>query len=99
MSMVGNTFATYEAKGIREDLSDAIYNISPKDTPFISNGKVGKANQTFFEWQTDSLAATNTANQQLEGDDIAAFDAVTPTSRIGNYCQISRKTVVISGTV
>lgn len=97
--MIANTLATYETKGIREDLSDAIYNISPKDTPFISNGKIGKANQTFFEWQTDSLAATNTANQQLEGDDIAAFDAVTPTVRIGNYCQISRKTVVISGTV
>jgi len=98
MAMIANTFATYETKGIREDLSDGIYNISPKDTPLISNGKFGRANQTFFEWQLDALAAVNTANQQLEGDDISAFDAVTPTTRLGNECQISRKTVIVSGT-
>jgi len=98
MSIVANTFLTYGAAGIREDLSDAIYNISPKDTPFISNGKFGRANQPFFEWQLDALAATNTANQQLEGDDIASFDSVTATTRLGNRCQISRKTVIVSGT-
>ena len=49
MSILTNTFTTFDAKGIREDLSDAIYNISPKDTPLTSNAKKGQALQTFFE--------------------------------------------------
>jgi hypothetical protein len=32
---------------------------------------------TFNEWQLDTLAAPNTANKQLEGDDVSAFDAIT----------------------
>lgn len=98
MTLVTNTVTTYDVKGIREDLSDGIYNISPKDTPFISNGKFGRANQPFFEWQLDSLAAAVSTNQVLEGDDITAFDSFTATSRLGNYCQIARKTVLVSGT-
>ena len=57
MSAISNTFTTASAKGIREDLSDVIYNISPMDTPFMSGIKKGKANNTYFEWQTDSLAS------------------------------------------
>ena len=37
MAVVENTFLTYQAKGIREDLSDLISDISPTQTPFISN--------------------------------------------------------------
>ena len=47
------------------------------------------------EWQTDSLAAPKTTNAQIQGDDISSFDAVTPTVRLNNYTQISRKTLVI----
>lgn len=99
MAIVTNTFTRYSAIGIREDLSNVIYNISPEETPFIAN--VGRENvkNTYFEWQTDSLAAASAANAALEGDDISSFDAVSPTSRVGNYTQISRKTVVISGTL
>lgn len=99
MTIVTNTFTTYDAKGIREDLSDAIYNISPKDTPFISNIKKGQATQPLFEWQTDTLAAADTTNAKLDGDDLTTFTAVTATVRIANYCQISRKDVIISGTL
>src|SRR6185369_434793 len=98
MSAIAGTFTTFDTKGIREDLSDAIYNISPKDTPYMSNIKKGQATQTFFEWQTDSLASADTTNAQIEGDDIATFDSVTATERIGDYVQISRKTVILSGT-
>lgn len=99
MAIVANTFTRYSATGIREDLSNVIYNISPEETPFISN--IGRENvkNTFFEWQTDSLAAASASNAALEGDDITSFTAVSPTSRIGNYTQISRKEVVISGTL
>jgi hypothetical protein len=99
MAIVANTFTRYSAIGIREDLSNVIYNISPEETPFISN--IGRENvkNTYFEWQTDSLAAASASNAALEGDDISSFTAVNPTSRIGNYTQISTKNVVISGTL
>ena len=99
MTIASNTFLTYSAKGIREDLSNQIYNISPETTPFMNNIGRGTASNTLFQWQTDTLADNTTANAQLQGDDISTFDAVTPTVQLTNYTQISRKTVVISGTV
>lgn len=98
MAIVTNTFLTFSAKGIREDLTDIIYNISPTQTPAMSAFGKAKAKQTFHEWQTDSLAAASTANAQLQGDDVSTFDPVTATTRLGNYTQISRKTVIISDT-
>jgi hypothetical protein len=99
MTIASNTFLTYSAKGIREDLSNQIYNISPETTPFMNNIGRGTASNTLFQWQTDSLADNTTANAQLQGDDITSYDAVTATVQLTNYTQISRKTVVISGTV
>ncbi|WP_028219223.1 DUF5309 domain-containing protein [Paraburkholderia oxyphila] len=92
------TYNTYDARGIREDLADIIVNISPTDTPFISNIGKTTASNTYFEWQADSLAAPNTANAALEGAD-AGSDTSTPTSRIGNYTQISTKVVQVSGSL
>lgn len=99
MAIVTNTFTRYSAVGIREDLSNVIYNISPEETPFISNISRENVKNTYFEWQTDALDAASSSNAALEGDDISSFSAVTPTSRVGNYTQISRKDVIISGTV
>lgn len=96
MAIIANTFTSYDAVGVREQLSDIIYNIAPTKTPFLSMCKKGKATNTLFEWQKDSLdAAAN--NAQLDGDD-ATFQSVTPTVRINNRTQISRKTLIISGT-
>ena len=99
MAAITNTYTRYDAKGIREDLSNVIYNISPEETPFMSN--IGRENvkNTFFEWQTDSLASAVTTNAVIEGDDVSSFAAVSPTVRLGNYTQISRKDVVLSGTL
>ena len=96
MAIVTNTQQTYQAIGRREDLSNTIYNIAPSDTPFMSMIGKAKATNTLAEWQTDSLDAA-AANAHIEGDDYA-YDAVTPTVRLGNYTQISRKTVVVSGS-
>lgn len=98
MAIVANTFLTYDTKGIKEDLTDVIYNISPEETPFMSSIGRASAKQTLHEWQVDSLAAADSANAQLEGDDVASFSAVSPTTRIGNYAQISRKTLILSDT-
>jgi hypothetical protein len=97
MAIVTNTFQTYQAIGRREDLANTIYNISPSDVPFMSMIGRTKAKNTLAEWQTDSLSAAVSTNYQVEGDDYS-FDAVTPTVRLGNYTQISRKTVVVSGS-
>lgn len=49
------------------------------------------------EWQTDTLATPDTANNQPEGNDWT-YDAITATTRVGNYTQISEKTLIISRT-
>lgn len=97
MALTTGGFASYAAKGNREDLTDMIYNISPTDTPFVSNIGRGKAKATFHEWQTDSLADVSTTNAALEGGDITVASS-TATTRIGNYCQISTASVAVSGT-
>ena len=55
MAQPTNTFDSYDAKGIREDLEDVIYQISPEETPFYSACKKVKASNTLHEWQTDTL--------------------------------------------
>jgi hypothetical protein len=97
MAVIANSFLTYDAKGIREDLSDLISDISPTTTPFQSNVGSRDADNTYFEWQTDSLA-TASATPVVEGQDLSSFTAVTPTVRLGNYCQINMVDFIISGT-
>ncbi len=98
MAVETNTFIKYDAVGIREQLSDVIANISPRETPFMSNAKKGTVQNTFFEWQKDSLASAVSTNQQLEGDNISTHTAVVATVRTGNYTEIARKDFSISET-
>lgn len=97
MAQVTGTFETYDAVGNREELADRIYQISPEETPFISLIGKKSVSSVHPEWQTDSLATPSTSNNQPEGNDWV-FSAVSPTTRVGNYCQISDKRVVISAT-
>jgi hypothetical protein len=96
MAIPTNTRETYGAVGIREDLSNIIYNISPTETPFLSGCGRETAENTYFEWQTDSLTAA-AANRSTEGDDPTST-AVSEPTRVGNYTQISVKAVQTSGT-
>jgi hypothetical protein len=97
MALPTNTFTTYAAVGNREDLSDVIYRIDPTDTPFVSGIDKTKASAVAHEWQTQALAAVDTGNAVLEGDD-ATTDAATPTVRLSNVCQISDKVARVTGT-
>lgn len=99
MTAITNTYSRYDAKGIREDLANVIYNISPEDTPFTSNIGRGTAANTIYEWQVDELAAAVSNNAVVEGDDVTSFTAAVATDRLANYTQISRKDVLISGTL
>ncbi len=98
MSAITNTFQTFQAIGVREELSDIIYNISPTECPFMQNAGRGSVDNVFFEWQTDALASAVSTNQQIQGDDVTSFDAVTPTVRLGNYTEIARKTLIVAAT-
>ena len=91
-----NTFDSYDVKGIREDLENVIYDISPEETPFYSSLKKLKASNTYHEWQTDSLRSS-AANAHIEGDDTAG-EARTATTRLGNYTQIFKNAVIIPDT-
>jgi hypothetical protein len=96
MAQPTNTFDSYDSVGIREDLADVIYDVSPEETPFFSSVSKGKATNTYHEWQTDALRAS-AANAHIEGDDTTA-EARTATTRQGNYTQIFKNSVVIPGT-
>lgn len=81
----------------REDLSDLITDISPTETPFVSNVGKAKATAIQHEWMRDAMTAA-AANAQLEGDDIVSYTAASSGTREINMTQIMRKTVLISDT-
>lgn len=103
MAIIPGTATTFAGapgmQGLREDLSDVIYNLSPTETPFTTNVGRGTADAVYHEWQTAKLAAANVNNAQFQGDDIASFSAASVTTRLGNRTQILRKEVIISGTL
>lgn len=95
MAIVANTFTSFSAKGIREELSDIISNISPEDVPLQSNVGSESVSNTYFEWQTDTLAAAS-STAVIDGDDVASFDSTSATVRTGNYTQIARRTLIVA---
>jgi hypothetical protein len=96
MAQPTNSFDSYDAVGIREDLEDVIYDVSPEETPFYTACAKLKASNTLHEWQTDSLRSS-AANAHIEGDATTAT-ARTATSRLGNYTQIFKNAVNIPDT-
>ena len=75
MTAITSTYITTGGSkviGQREDLTDAIWNISPTMTPFSSAIAKTKAKAIYHEWQTDSLAAASLTNYNNEGDDISS---------------------------
>lgn len=96
MAQPTNTFDSYDARGIREDLSDVIYDISPEETPFYTACAKAKASNTLHEWQTDALRSSGD-NAHIEGDDTIA-EARSATVRLNNRTQIFKNSVVIPGT-
>lgn len=95
MAAATGTTTRFDLVGFREDLEDVIWDLFPGDTWALTNLDKVTATSTLHEWQTDALAGA-TVNRVIEGDD-ATYAAVTPTVRVGNYCQTSRKTFMISG--
>lgn len=97
MAKITNAFTTYSAKGNREDLSNAIYNIDPFDTPMMSMAKRRKVKNRTFDWQTENLPVVDTNNAEFEGFELAR-SAATPTVRQTNVTQISKRDATVSGS-
>ncbi|MDE4176352.1 DUF5309 domain-containing protein [Phaeobacter sp. PT47_59] len=96
MAQPTNTMSSYDVNGIREDLSDMIYDISPEETPFYTMCAKTKAKNTLHEWQTDALRSSED-NAHIEGDDTVA-NARSATTRLNNRTQIFKNAVVIPDT-
>jgi hypothetical protein len=94
---VTNAFTTYNATANREDLSNAIYNIDPFDTPVMSASRRRNVKNRIFDWQTEFLPLVNLANAQVEGFQLANGPS-QPTIRRNNCTQISERDATVSGS-
>ena len=94
--MAVSEFTTYEQKGIMEDVSSIITNLTPYDTPFLSSIGTEKVHNTKFEWQEDSLRA-GAANAKTEGH-TASVTSSTATTVLDNHTQIVSETFGVTGT-
>lgn len=97
MAKVTNAFTTYGAKGNREDLADAIYNIDPTGRPFVSMIGERSVSNRGFDWQTEKLPNADTDNAKEEGFQLVRM-AATPTLRQINVTQISSRDATVSGS-
>jgi len=96
MAALAGTTQTYGNIGLREDLSDVIFDLFPEDTWCLSNFDREEASSTKTEWLAQELAAAG-ANKQEEGAD-GAFASLSPPARYDTYCQISSKSFIVSDT-
>jgi len=96
MASPTNAIISNSQVGIREDLEDVIYNITPEETPFYSACKKVKATNVNHEWLTDTLRAS-AANAHIEGED-TSIDARAAQTRLGNICQIFKNSAQVSDT-
>lgn len=97
MAKVTNALTTYGVVGNREDLSNAIYNIDPFDTPIVSSARRRNAKARQFDWQSENLPTVDTGNAQFEGFELSRT-ASQPTVRLTNVTQISKRDATVSGS-
>jgi hypothetical protein len=99
MAQLANTHDRYDLDttgvNVVPDVSDIISNISPTETPLISNIGKDTATSTLKEWLKDSLAAPDAANKHIDGDEFTN-EALDSAERLGNYCQISWKVLEVT---
>lgn len=97
MTVPSNTVQTFAMVGIREDLSDAISNIDPTETPLYTRFKKGKCDNRTPEWQIATRRGSNADNAVVEGAD-ATNSAGRQPSRLKNVVQLHEGTIQVSTT-
>ena len=102
MAKVTNAFTTYQAVGNREDLSNAIYNIDPFDTPVMSAIRRRNVKNRLFDWQTEFILrrASKPTGQSTLSSKVFCLrtHAAQPTIRQNNVTQISERDATVSGS-
>lgn len=78
----------------REDLLEQITNISPYDTPFVSQAPKVGCRHIYHQWLVDTLGSQNTSGA-VEGADWS-LDTTTVPQRIFNVTMILRKDIGLS---
>jgi len=97
MATITSASAVTLADGIREDLGNIIFNVSPFQTPFTSGIGQVSATADNHEWLTDNYAASAGANGVIEAEAIAASDSDNSARvRLGNRIQIAQKVVAVT---
>lgn len=97
MTVPTGTYQSFQEVVDKEDFHNAIYDISPTETPFINMAKRLKAKSHLHQWQTDRLAAASASNANIEGDD-ATGDTASPTVNLKNHTQLMDKVAIVSTT-
>ncbi len=101
MAVISGTTSVHgvgTAGGIREDLSDVIFDLFPEDTWAMSNLDREDAESTYTEWMAQELASPSNTNIRIEGDE-ASYASLTAPSRYASYLQISSKDFLVSDTL
>jgi hypothetical protein len=101
MAVISGTTSVHgvgTAGGIREDLSDVIFDLFPEDTWALTNLDREDATATYTEWLAQELAAASNTNIRIEGDD-ASYASLTAPARYASYLQISSKDFLASDTL
>lgn len=92
----GNTTTDRAGDNVREDFMDAIYNIAPRLTEFMSRIGRGKSKDIYTSWQQDTLREPNENNKHKDGADFTTV-ALSKARRVGNINQISKGYLVTTG--
>jgi hypothetical protein len=97
MAVAANTHLTFDSRRNREEFSNAIHMITPEETPLMT--LLGRENveSTHPEWSTDTLATPDPTNARAQGFEYT-YNQIVPTTRLGNYTQISDKSYIVSRT-
>lgn len=86
----------YDVVGNREDLTDDIVNISPRETYLLSNLRRTSCRARYHEWQQDALAAASVPSA-VEGADSTSTTR-TARTRPGNWTSTGRNLISVSDT-
>ncbi len=96
MAAQTNAYQRFAQGNTLEDVHQEIMDITPDETPFLSNCPVGPAAQnTKKEWDNDELDPQDTTNAWIDGN-VFAGQVITSPTRLDNECQISRKDFTIT---
>jgi hypothetical protein len=97
VATASTTQTKYDQQGVRENLIDRIYDVSPMDTPVMTAiGRGPAATNTKVECQNDAVRAAGT-NKRLDGDDVT-YRTRTPTTKPCNYTQLMDEGISVSST-